>query len=202
MGFCLATRFHPAMRHAAPVRRELGVPTVFNFLGPLSNPARAGRQVVGVGDPAMAERMLAVLEENGARHAVVCFGHDGLDELSVASTSTLLESVREPDGSRRRRQLTVDPQALGLAPARREALRGGDAACNADAVRRVIGGERGPQRDFAVLNAAAGLMVAGLADDLGAGVGIAADVLDRCAAQDVFERLLKLSNELAEDRPR
>ena len=91
IGFCLAPRFHPAMRHAAPVRRELGVATFFNFLGPLANPAGATRQVIGVGDPAMASRMLAVLEANGTERAMVVFGHDGLDELSTVTTSTVLE---------------------------------------------------------------------------------------------------------------
>ena len=104
IGFCFAPRFHPAMRFAAPVRRELGVATVFNFLGPLVNPAGARRQLVGVSDPAMADKMLEVLEAFGSVHAMVVFGHDGLDELSTVAPSTMIESVREPDGTYRRRR--------------------------------------------------------------------------------------------------
>ena len=91
MGFCFAARFHAALRHSGPVRRELGVPTVFNFLGPLANPARVRRQVVGVSDPRMAEKVLGVLRANGAAHALVVYGHDGLDELTTADTSTVFE---------------------------------------------------------------------------------------------------------------
>ncbi len=126
IGFCLAPRFHPAMRHAVPTRRELGVPTVFNFLGPLANPARVRRQVVGVSDPAMAEKMLGVLESNGAVRALVVHGHDGLDELTVSTTSTVHELA---DGAVR--TYVVDPVSLGLAVSPMEALRGGDAATNA-----------------------------------------------------------------------
>src|SRR5205085_10990893 len=96
MGFCFAPRYHAASRYAVPTRRELGVPTVFNFLGPLANPARPRRQVVGVSDPGMAEKMIGVLEANGATRALVVFGHDGLDEITVTTTSTVLDLV---DGS-------------------------------------------------------------------------------------------------------
>jgi anthranilate phosphoribosyltransferase len=109
MGFCFAPRFHPALRHAGPTRRELGVPTVFNFLGPLANPARPRRQVVGVSDGAMAETVLGVLQANGAERAMVVYGHDGLDELSTASASTLLELA---DGSVQ--MSVVEPESLGL----------------------------------------------------------------------------------------
>lgn len=192
IGFCLAPRFHPAMRHAVPTRRELGIPTVFNFLGPLANPARLRRQVVGVSDPGMAEKMLGVLEGNGAVHALVVHGHDGLDELTLSTTSTVLE-LR--DGSVR--TYVVDPAALGLAPAPVEAVRGGDAATNASLVRRVLEGERGPYRDIVVLNAAAGAVAAGLAPDLVEGLGVAARSIDDGRAGEALERLAKVSQEAA-----
>ncbi len=194
MGFCFAPRFHPAMRHAVPVRRELGVATVFNFLGPLANPARARRQVVGVSDPNMAEKMMGVLVSNGARRAIVVHGADGLDELSTAATTAVLDMDR-PEGSGEAvlNRYTVDATDLGLARAALEDLRGGDAASNAAAVRRVLAGEPGPHRDVVVLNAAAGLVVAGLADDLAEGVARAGDSIDDGRAQSVLERLVEVS---------
>ncbi len=141
IGFCFAPRFHPSMRHAGPTRRELGVPTVFNFLGPLANPARVQRQVVGVSDPAMAEKMLGVLEANGATRALVVFGHDGLDELTTTTSSTVLEFRADEEGLR---SYVVDPVDLGLPAVAKSDLLGGDAATNADMARRVLGGKRAP----------------------------------------------------------
>ncbi|TMM17379.1 MAG: anthranilate phosphoribosyltransferase [Actinobacteria bacterium] len=196
MGFCFAPRFHPAMRHAIAVRRELGVPTVFNFLGPLANPARARYQVVGVSDPAMADKMLGVLQANGARRAMVVYGHDGLDELTTTGDSSVLELTVD-DGAVDVRARVVDPSALGLARCDRGSLRGGDAADNAAAVRRVLDGEKGPHRDITVLNAAAGLVVAGLADDLEIGVDRAAAVIDDGRAAAVLSRLAATSTAAA-----
>jgi anthranilate phosphoribosyltransferase len=193
IGFCFAPRFHPAMRFAIPVRRELGVPTVFNFLGPLANPARAGLQVVGVSDPAMADKMLGVLMANGSKRAMVVHGADGLDELSTTGPSTVLDAG--PDGEVRRGR--VDPADLGLAPATLEDLQGGDAAHNAEVIRRVLGGEKGPHRDIAVLNAAAGLVVAGLSADLADGVERAGAVIDAGSAHDALEKLVRISHEVA-----
>jgi len=193
IGFCFAPRFHPAMRFAAPVRRELGVATVFNFLGPLANPARARLQVVGVSDPAMAEKMLSVLVANGARRAMVVHGADGLDELSTTGPSTVLEGGADVET----RRYTVDPTDLGLATASLGELRGGDAGVNAEVVRRVLAGERGAHRDIAVLNAAAGLVVAGLSADLAQGVEHARAVLDEGAAHVVLENLVRTSQEAA-----
>jgi anthranilate phosphoribosyltransferase len=200
MGFCFAPRFHPAMRFAAPVRSELGVPTVFNFLGPLANPARARLQVVGVSDPAMADKMLGVLVANGCRRAMVVHGADGLDELSTTGPSTVLEFGAEGSVDDVRR-FTVDPSQLGLATTTVEALRGGDAAANAEVVRRVLAGEPGPHRDIAVLNAAAGLVVAGLSPGLAEGVARAGEVIDSGAAHDVLERLVRTSREAAAPAP-
>ena len=193
MGFCFAPRFHPAARHAAPVRRELGVATMFNFVNPLANPARPKRQVVGVSDPSLAEKMLGVLQTNGARRAMVVYGHDGLDELTTTTTSTALE-LR--DGEIRTTE--VDPSALGLAPATTDELRGGDSTVNVDLARRILDGEPGPHRDIVLLNAAAGVVVAGLADDLGAGLELARASLDDGRAGGVLERLIAASNAAAE----
>ncbi|MHB8505181.1 MAG: anthranilate phosphoribosyltransferase, partial [Acidimicrobiales bacterium] len=185
---CFAPRYHAAMRHAIPVRRELGVPTAFNFVGPLANPARVRRQVVGVGDPSMAATMVGVLTGNGATHVAVVHGADGLDELSTTGVSTLVT----PEGEQ-----TVHPADVGLRTARLEDLRGGDAATNAAAVHRVLAGEGGPHRDIVVLNAAAGLLVAGTAGDLAAGVTRAAEVIDSGAAARALDQLVRLSQEEA-----
>ena len=194
MAFCFAPRFHPCFRFAGPTRRELGVPTVFNFLGPLANPAKPGRQVVGVSDPAMAETMARVLAANGARRAVVVFGHDGMDELTTTTTSTMYDTASgEPVAS------TVDPAALGLAGAGSADLAGGDPAANAGAVRRVLDGEKGPHRDVVLLNAAAGALVAGLAGDLAEGVEVAAAAIDDGRAAAVLDRLVEASVKAAAD---
>src|SRR3954462_12465794 len=137
MAFCFAPRYHPAMRHAGPTRRELGVPTVFNFLGPLSNPARVKRQVLGVSDRAMAEKAAGVLLARGAERAMVVHGHDGLDELTTLTTSSVIE-LR--DGALRAYE--VDPRDLGVAHDDPAAVRGGDAGTNVELTRRVLDGER------------------------------------------------------------
>jgi len=190
MGFCFAPRFHASMRHAGPTRREIGVPTVFNFLGPIANPGRVRRQVVGVSDPAMAERIIEVLAANGAERAMVVHGHDGLDELTTTTTSSVLE-LR--DGEVRR--FVVDPTTMGIPTAARADLVGGDAATNATLARRVLGGEAGPHRDIVVLNAAAGLVVAGAADALAEGVELARASIDGGGAAAALERLVALSNQ-------
>jgi anthranilate phosphoribosyltransferase len=192
MGFCFAPRFHPALRHAGPTRRELGVPTVFNFLGPLANPARVRRQVVGVSDPAMAETLIGALQASGTERAMVVYGHDGLDELSTTTTSAVLE-LR--DGAVR--PYEVDPDDLGLPRVELSALKGGDPATNADLARRVLDGEPGPQRDFVLLNAAAAIVAAGLADTLAEGLAAASASVDEGRAAAVLERLVKVSHEQA-----
>ncbi|HEV3401031.1 MAG TPA: anthranilate phosphoribosyltransferase [Acidimicrobiales bacterium] len=188
MGFCFAPRFHAALRHAGPTRRELGVATVFNFLGPLANPARVRRQVLGVSDPAMAEKVVGVLAANGAERAMVVFGHDGLDELTTTTSSTVFE-LR--DGSVR--TTTVDPARLGIALADPVALRGGDAVANAAYAREVLAGRPGPHRDIVLLNAAAGIVAGGLADDLVEGMAAAAAAVDDGRAAGVLERLVAAS---------
>jgi len=192
LAFCYAPRYHPALRHAGPTRRELGVPTTFNFLGPLVNPARPTRQVVGVSDPTMAETMVGVLAANGSTRAMVVFGHDGLDELTTTTTSTVLD-LR--DGEVRR--IEVDPATLGLGLATADQLRGADSATNADATRRVLDGEAGPHRDLVVLNAAAGMVVAGVAADLAGGLDAACASLDGGGAARALERLVAVSRSAA-----
>jgi len=204
IGFCFAPRFHPAMRHAGPVRRELGIPTVFNFLGPLANPARARYQVIGVSDPAMADKMLGVLAANGTRRAMVVHGDDGLDELSTTGPSTVHELVRTPDGDDPAGDGTVsvsvhrvDPADFGLARATLDELRGGDAAVNADAIRRVVEGDVSPHRDIALLNAGAALTVIGRTEDLAAGVELAGLLIDSGRAAEVLDHFVRLTNEAA-----
>lgn len=192
MGFCFAPRFHPAARHAAPIRRELGVPTMFNCINPLANPARPRRQVLGVSEPKLADRMLGVLQENGAVRAMVVFGHDGLDELTTTTTSTILE-LR--DGVVR--SVEVDPESLGIPAATAESLRGGDVVRNGELARRVLDGERGPHRDIVLLNAAAGIVTAGLADDLAEGLALAGAAVDDGRASQVLDRLVIASTEAA-----
>ncbi|MFM7224244.1 MAG: anthranilate phosphoribosyltransferase [Actinomycetota bacterium] len=194
IGFCFAPVYHPGMRHLGPVRKELGVPTTFNYLGPLLNPARVTRQVVGVSDPEMAGRMLHALHASGSERAMIVHGDDGLDELTTTTTSTVYELV-----GGQVRTSTVDPADLGLTRVAPETLRGGDAAHNADAVRAVLGGQPGPRREVAVLNAAAALVVADLVPDLAAGVAAAGAAIDRGAAAAVLDALVRASNEAGDD---
>jgi anthranilate phosphoribosyltransferase len=197
IGFCFAQRFHPAMRHAGPIRAELGVGTIFNFLGPLCNPAMVTRQVVGVGDASMAEKMLLVLEANGSTDVMVVFGHDGLDELSISAPSTILSSVRAADGSYDRSERELDPRDFGIDFVNPDELRGGDAAYNAARVHALLGGEPGPQRDFLLLNSAAALQVAGVASSFESGIELAAEAIDSGAATEALKRLVAASNQLA-----
>ncbi len=188
MGFCLAPRFHPGFRHVAPIRRELGVGTAFNFLGPLINPARVVRQVIGVSDPSVAELMLGVLRENGAMHAMVLYGHDGLDELTTTTTSTIHE-LR--DGAVN--VYEVDPTKLGISPADPASLRGGAPADNAERVRHILSGEQSPQSEIVALNAAAALVVGGAASNIEEGFAKASEVLASGEAATVLARLAEQS---------
>jgi anthranilate phosphoribosyltransferase len=188
MGFCFAPRYHPAMRHAGPSRRDLGIPTAFNILGPLSNPGRVKRYLIGVADLRMAERMAGVLRDKGAERALIVHGGDGLDELTTTGPSTVVE-LREGDVTR----WDVDPESFGLRRADREDLVGGDAHVNADLARRVLAGEHGPHRDIVRLNAGAGLLVAGLADDLASGIEAAGEAIDSGAAVAALADLVEVS---------
>jgi anthranilate phosphoribosyltransferase len=188
IGFCFAPRYHPAMRHAGPSRRDLGIPTAFNILGPLSNPGRVQRYLIGVSDLRMAERMAGVLREKGARRALIVHGGDGLDELTTTGPSTVVEL----DGD----QITtwdVDPAELGLPRVDREDLVGGDSSVNADLARRVLAGESGPHRDIVTLNAGAGLLVAGLVEDLPEGIEAARRSIDDGRAVAALHSLVAVS---------
>jgi anthranilate phosphoribosyltransferase len=184
MGFCLAAAYHPSFRFAAPSRREIGIPTVFNLLGPMANPARVRRQVIGVANPAFAERMLASLRIHGSQHAWVV-SSPGLDELSTTAISRVLE-LRDGEV----RSFEVDSVALGLAPAISDELVGGEPADNAEFARRVLNGAKGAHRDIIVLNAAAGLVVAGVAADLPAGIVQACASIDDGRAAGVLDALI------------
>ncbi|GAB2680202.1 anthranilate phosphoribosyltransferase [Thalassiella azotivora] len=185
--FCFATVFHPAMRHAAVPRRELGVATAFNFLGPLTNPAQPQASAIGVADRRMAPLVAGVLAARGTS-ALVFRGDDGLDELTLSGTSTVWW-VRAGEVSRE----VLDPADLGLDRADVEALRGGDAAHNSAVARALLAGERGPVRDAVLLNAAAALVAAGrgsgeLVERMAQGLQDAARAVDSGAAADVLDR--------------
>ena len=193
IGFCLAPRYHPAFRFAAPSRREIGIPTVFNLLGPMANPGRVRRQLIGVANPAVAERMLASLRLHGSHRAWVVHGN-GLDELTTTGPSTVL--ALEDDTVR---TFTVDPVDLGLAPAIPDELVGDTPEVNAEYVRRVMGGEHGAHRNIVVLNAAAALVVAGVAPTLEVGLEQAMRSIDSGAAAATLERFIEVSQAAAEE---
>ncbi|MCX9190848.1 anthranilate phosphoribosyltransferase [Carbonactinospora thermoautotrophica] len=194
--FCFAPVFHPAMRHTAVPRRELGVPTMFNFLGPLTNPARVRAQAVGVADARMAPLMAGVLARRG-NSALVFRGDDGLDELTPTATSTVWV-VRNGEVH----QASVDPLDLGIERVAKEALRGRDAAYNARVARSVLAGERGPVRDAVLLNSAAALVAldltdAPLVDQLRAALARAAESIDSGAAARTLDTWVRVTQELA-----
>jgi anthranilate phosphoribosyltransferase len=187
ISFMFAPNFHPAMGHAGPVRRELRVPTVFNFLGPLTNPARPYAQVVGVSDERMLPLMAEVLARRGVR-AKLFRGEDGLDELTTTGISTVYDVK---GGSVRERHL--DPLELGLGRARPEDLAGGDADVSAAITRAILDGEQGPKRDVVLLNAGAALQVAGFAETLQEGMATAARAIDDGDARNTLDRWVEVS---------
>ncbi|MCY3564262.1 MAG: anthranilate phosphoribosyltransferase [bacterium] len=187
-GFFFAPRYHPAMKYVVPIRRQLAIPTVFNFLGPLTNPAGATRQLIGVYDSRMAERMIRVLSRLGTERALVVHADDGLDEVSVSGPTRGFQLV---DGEVT--PVVLTPEDFGLDPADVSELIGGDAETNAGILRAVLAGETGPRRDAAVANAAATLMVAGLAESPAEGARSAARSIDSGAAAAVLDRVIKLS---------
>lgn len=183
IGFLFAPRFHPALRHAAGPRREIGIRTIFNVLGPLTNPAGARRQVIGVYDPNLVEPIAHVARALGTEHAFVVHG-DGLDELTTTGPSLVAEVRGE-----RIRMSRLEPEDVGLARAPRVALRGGDGAHNVRIALGVLRGERGPCRDVVLLNAAAALVAAGVAEDLREGIRRAASAIDSGEAASKLEAL-------------
>jgi anthranilate phosphoribosyltransferase len=179
-GFIFAPAYHPAMKHAMPIRRELPMRTIFNLLGPLSSPARVRRQLLGVADPTLVPLIAGALSRLETERALVVHGADGTDELSLAGPN---RAVLVEGGDAR--DVVVDAIELGLDRASLAALTGGDAQLNAAIALSVLGGEPGPARDVVLLNAAAGLFVAGVAPGIKEGVALARDAIDSGRAADV-----------------
>ena len=186
-----APNHHPAMKHAAPVRKELGMRTILNILGPLTNPALPEAQVVGVPRPELTGFIARCLQRLGVRRAWVVHG-SGLDELSLCGPTTVAAYGADEDGGAVR-TFTVTPEEAGLAPCGPESLRGGDAAASATIAGEVLRGGRGPRRDVVVLNAAAALVVAGRVADLKEGAALAAKAIDEGRAARLLDRVRELS---------
>ena len=187
-GFMFAQAFHPAMKHVAPVRREIGIRTVFNILGPLTNPAEARHQVLGVARPELAPLMAEVLGRLGTKHALVVHGHGGVDELSLSGPTSVHE-LRDGNIT----ESTVRPEDAGLTQAPIEEIRGGSAEENAARLRAVLSGEAGPARDVVVLNAAAALVAADIAPDLRKGARLAQESIDSGAARERMKAFVEVS---------
>ena len=192
IGFLYAPLLHTAMKHVMTARRELGVRTVFNLLGPLTNPAGANAQVIGVAAPELTEKLARVLAELGTVRAFVVHGADGLDEISNTGDNRISE-VRDGAVS----TFTLRPEDFGLPRAIIADLRGGDREQNAHIIREILAGSAGPKRDIVLMNAAAALVVGGKARDFKEGVALAARSIDSGAARAKLEHLVRLSRELA-----
>lgn len=193
VGFMFAPRYHPAMKHAGPVRREIGIRTVFNLLGPLANPAGVRRYLLGAPNATIAETMARALAELGVDHALVVFGTDGLDEISPSAETRTWE-VRRGDV----RPGAFTPEDAGVARASREEIAGGDAATNARIARDVLAGATGGARTAVLLNTGAACYVAGLASSIREGVALAATSIDTGAAAGRLERWVAASQRLAQ----
>jgi anthranilate phosphoribosyltransferase len=191
-GFMFAPRHHRAMAHVVPVRKELAVRTIFNFLGPLTNPAGASAHLLGVSDRGYQEIIADALVQLGTVHALVVSADDGIDELSIASRTRVIEVA---DGGTE--EWFVEAAELGLGTAPLEAIPGGEPAENAAVVRSVLEGEAGPARDVSILNAGAAIFVGGGAPNLEEGIAKAAEAIDSGAARDVLGRLVARSRELS-----
>jgi anthranilate synthase/phosphoribosyltransferase len=193
VGFMFAQTLHASMRHAGPTRREIGIRTVFNILGPLTNPASAKRQLLGVYDPRLAPVLAEVSGHLGSERVLVVHGHPGMDEVSASGPTTVSEFDARRGGVR---TYTITPEEVGIARSTLADIAGGDGAANAILVRAVLEGEHGPRRDVVLLNAAAALLAAGAVDDLAEGVVRARESIDSGRALDVLERLVVTSRRL------
>ena len=189
--FMFAPGYHASMKHAMPVRREMGTRTIFNILGPLSNPASATIQLLGVYDEKLIGPMAKTLQNLGVRRAMVVHGNDGLDEISLTATS----QVCEVNGDKMTRY-ELDPGELGLAMCKPEDLVGGDAVANAQIARAILSGSKGPKRDVVILNAGACLYMAGKADSLAGGIALAAQTIDSGEAANKLEAFVRATNEV------
>jgi anthranilate phosphoribosyltransferase len=192
IGFMFAPAYHPAMRYAAPVRREIGIRTVFNVLGPMTNPAGVPCQLIGVGYPEVANKMAEALRLFGTHHAIIVHSDDGMDELSLGSDTAGWEVL---DGEIR--PYVVRPRDLGLPHATPEDLRGGDPAANAETMRSILSGTRGPVRDAVVLNSGAALVAGDMADTLSDGIELAAASIADGRAAEKLEAMVALTRELS-----
>jgi len=188
VGFLFAPLFHGAMRHAIGPRREIGVRTLFNILGPLTNPAAASIQVLGVYDAALTDTLARVLVALGSRHCFVVHGSDGLDEITTTGPSRVAEGQAGKVGA-----YQLDPGEVGIRRAQPSDLKGGDAAENAAITQKILDGEKGPQRDIVLLNAAPAFVAAGKAKNLKQGIAVAAEAIDSGAAAEKLARLVEAS---------
>ncbi|NOX22781.1 MAG: anthranilate phosphoribosyltransferase [Actinobacteria bacterium] len=187
-GFFFAPRYHPSMRHVGPVRKQLGVRTVFNFLGPLSNPGRVKRAAVGVSDRTMAHKMIEVLRGLGLTHAFVVHGHDGLDEISTAAKTDVLRLV---DGEITKAEF--QPSDFGVRRATLADLSGGDPAENLTITRAILSGEQGPRTDVALVNACPAIVASGLAQGFGDAMTLAMSAIESGAAMGVVDAAVSFS---------
>jgi anthranilate phosphoribosyltransferase len=190
IGFMFAQKFHPAMRYVGPIRRDIGIRTAFNVLGPLTNPAHAKHQVLGVASVPLAQKLARALARMGTQHALVVHGTDGVDELSLSAPSLIWEvrSGSEP------REYEITPEEVGLERAPRDAILGGSVSDNVEIVRNILNGTlNGPRRDIVLLNAAAALVAADRAADIAEGVALARQSLDQGSAYERMERLVQTS---------
>jgi anthranilate phosphoribosyltransferase len=189
IGFMFAPAYHPAMKYAAGPRREIGIRTVFNVLGPLTNPAGAEAQVVGVADRLLLEKLILSLKELGCKHALVVHGEDGLDEITV-TTGTRIHELKNGTLS----SYTIIPEDFGFRRAKAGDLKGTDSAENAKLVQRIFKGEPGAQRQIVLLNAAAALIAGGKADSFKQGIKMAGETIDQGLARKKLEELVYISN--------
>jgi anthranilate phosphoribosyltransferase len=192
MGFMFAPVFHPAMKYAAAPRREIGIRTVFNIIGPLTNPAGARAQVLGVADELLVEKLALVLKGLGCHHALIVHGEDGLDEITITAKTQVSELKSGSITS-----YSISPEDFGLSRASLESLRGGTASENAALLRRILAGAPGPQRDVVIMNAGAVLLAGDRVKTLGEGVALAREVIDSGKALEKLEQLIKFSGNLA-----
>jgi anthranilate phosphoribosyltransferase len=194
IGFMFAPLFHPGFRHAGPPRREIGVRTVFNILGPLTNPARVRRQVLGAADSTIAPKLAAAQSALGADRVVVVHSAEGLDELSIAGPSTI---TQYDAGRETIETYVIEPGEFGLTPANLSEMLGGDLSTNVEITKRVLAGERGAKRDVVVLNAAAGLLAAGVVESIGEGVPLAQESIDSGRARAALDSMIAVTQRFA-----
>ncbi len=190
IGFMFAQGFHPAMKFSAGPRREIGIRTIFNFLGPLTNPAGAKEQLVGVSEKDYVQKLAEALAKLGNSHSLVVHGEDGMDEISICAATTVAEQRGESINTYR-----LEPESLGFKRAKLDDLKGGTAAENAEIVKGILSGrDQSPRRDVVLLNAGAAIMVGGLSRTLQGGIQMAAQAIDRGTAQKKLEDFITVSN--------